>query len=223
MPADFANPSRQARRPTNLAILIAQARAGDHQSILTLLAQLDPLVRQVARTGEIDDLRQQAATYLLEVLADPPRPGDPPTPDGPPPESVAIAPVPPSQSSGPLVVPPAPASDAIILALRNRIRARLLGYVRAEARRRGQLVRLDNTDLGDLAARAPRPPVPLSPRLRSALQRLSPAQRAVIHKIYLEEQRLAEVAREIVRTPQEVSLLRQRALHRLRRDFGPPP
>jgi RNA polymerase sigma factor (sigma-70 family) len=110
--------------------------------------------------------------------------------------------------------------------LRNRLHARLTMFLRAERRRRtGQipLARAPLNRLADAPGYALQAP---GPRMASALRKLSPMQRSTIYRLYWQEKKAAEIAREDGTTYEKVQATHRRAradLFRSLRDQAPPP
>jgi RNA polymerase sigma factor (sigma-70 family) len=102
------------------------------------------------------------------------------------------------------------------------VRWRVANYLRAEARRAGQ-VPLEAAHLDELAEDvASSPTDTLSPRVSRALSRLSPRQRAVVAGLYWRERTTVELARELGITAPAVTALRRRAERAIREELGEP-
>jgi len=104
--------------------------------------------------------------------------------------------------------------------LKRKLAWRLANYVRAERRRSGLRCALPSRP--PTSARGK--PAPAAPgtrlagvHLQALLRRLTPRQRAVIHKHHWEDKNTAEVARELGVTLQAVTALRRRAEQALKR------
>lgn len=104
--------------------------------------------------------------------------------------------------------------------LKQKLRWRLINYVRRERDRAGRQVELDN-EVGDrLVAELEEGDIGVAnPRLRSALRQLSPKQRSVLFKLYWEEKTTRQVAEELRVTDESVRALKRRAEARIRKVY----
>lgn len=102
---------------------------------------------------------------------------------------------------------------------------RLTIYLRAERRRLGRQVLIDEPLLEGVLSRrhlGSQPHGPPGRQLARALERLSPKQRAVIQGLYAKEQTVRELTEELGISQQAVGALHQRALATLRRLLSAP-
>jgi RNA polymerase sigma factor (sigma-70 family) len=105
----------------------------------------------------------------------------------------------------------------------RRIRRLVERVRRRERRLRERLIPLDELP-EQLEPRAPEPPPasPGNPRLRRALDRLSPRLRSVIIRLYYREVSALDVAAQDGTSPAAVERARRRALARMKRDLRGP-
>ncbi|MBI2940459.1 MAG: sigma-70 family RNA polymerase sigma factor [Chloroflexi bacterium] len=104
--------------------------------------------------------------------------------------------------------------------LKARLHWHIARYLRAEDRRRGRecgLVDSHGELLVEPAVPGPEPVGIANPRLRRALARLSPRQRAIIAGFYWQDRETQEIACELGVTTQAVTAVRRRAEATLRR------
>lgn len=108
--------------------------------------------------------------------------------------------------------------------LKQKLRWRLINYVRRERSRRSRSAHLDDglceTIVEELRTVAS--PEIANPRLRSAIKQLSPKQRSVIFKLYWQDRTAEEVAAELNVTKESVRALSKRAEARIRRVVSSP-
>jgi RNA polymerase sigma factor (sigma-70 family) len=166
--------------PLSLADLVRRARLGDEGATVAMIEHFESVVRPYALRGDADEIRQEAASCLVEELT---------------------------------TIPDEPNAKGLDLEdfLRARLNSRLTQYLRAERRRRAGQVSLSQAALERLADRTPTDLSTPSPRLRSALRQLSPAQRSVLYRLYWQEKKAIDIAREDGTTREAVQAIRRRA------------
>ncbi len=105
--------------------------------------------------------------------------------------------------------------------LKQKLRWRLINYVRRERNKMRRSVELDD-DLRDNLAEELRLKDSLevsNPRLRAAMKQLSPKQRSIIFKLYWQDQTTREVATELSVTHESVRTLLRRAEEKIKKSF----
>lgn len=105
--------------------------------------------------------------------------------------------------------------------LKQKLRWRLINYVRRERNRMRSSVTLDGDVCDNLVGelRAREGLEVSNPRLRAAMKHLSPKQRSVIFKMYWQERTAQEIASELNVTDESVRALRRRAEERIRKSY----
>lgn len=105
-------------------------------------------------------------------------------------------------------------------ALSRMLALRIREFLRAERRRFGRQVTVDDAVLERALARRASPTRsdgPSGRALTRALEQLSPRQRAVITRIYFDDAPVAAIATSLEVTPQAITALHRRALQALRK------
>ncbi len=118
-----------------------------------------------------------------------------------------------------------PDGTALIQHLTRRLPVHLSSYLRAERRRLGRQILVDEPQIERALQRGRttvHPGGPPGRRIARALQRLSPRQRAVIAGLYFAEKSREAVAEELGVRPNTVSQFHQQALATLREILGAP-